>query len=126
MKPIRVRRQRIMAPSPPGFGEESGASLEEWEKWVKARRSGRSRLSVRGPSWHEHDLPRQRAGLVQGVLFEKSMCRGRFGELERLADRHAQLLFRQPAIDVVGADALLRRRGVEHGEAEQAQVLDVE
>src|SRR6516165_4010553 len=67
----------------------------------------------------EHDLSRQRAGLLQGVLFLEAVGGGGFRQRQRAADEGVQLLLGQPAVDVVGAAALLLRRGVEHGEAEQ-------
>src|SRR5262249_6210096 len=74
---------------------------------------------------HHDYLPQQRPRLVQRVLFQETMrCRS-LGELERAANRHAQFLCRQPAIDVLRARPLLFRRRVEHREAEQAAILDV-
>src|SRR5437016_5272352 len=62
---------------------------------------------------------------MQTVLFLKAVRRGRLLERKRLADQHAELVFRQPAVHVVGASALFVWAGIEHGEAIQGEVFDV-
>src|SRR5207302_8302264 len=65
-------------------------------------------------------------GFPQGVFLLKAMGRSRLRKVEGLADQRAQLLVRQPAVDVFGAAALLLWRGVENGEPKERQVLGVE
>src|SRR5262249_54159568 len=85
-----------------------------------------ARPEVKPLSRHQHNLPHQRPRLLQRVLLLQPVRGGSFGELERLADRHLQFLLAQPAIDVLGSFSLLVRRGVEHGEAEERAILDIE
>src|SRR5262249_48090227 len=73
-----------------------------------------------------HHLADEGAGPVQGVVFEQAVGGGGLGQGEGAADGGVQLALGQPAVDVVGAAALLGAGGVEHGEAGQRQPLDVE
>src|SRR5207302_949112 len=53
----------------------------------------------------EHDLPSERAGLIQRILFQETVGRPCLGKREDPADLHMQLLIAEPAVDVLGGAA---------------------
>src|SRR4051812_22710123 len=97
---------------------------------LPSRRAGpRSRsgswpcLSIRWPPIDRDDhLADQRAGAAEGVVLEQALGVGGLGQREGPADDRLEPAGLDPAVDVLGAAALLVGGRVEHREAQERAV----
>src|SRR5262249_26381056 len=113
---------------PPGWGPaRTAVRTEAFRRIVNPRRRKKEMNSRPAETSGRQDhLTYQCSCLVQRVFLEKTFGGGGFGELETPADGDVQLAFGQPAIDVLGATALVLRRSIEHGKPVKRQVAGVE